>query len=124
MNTPRIREISPESPPQTDEEDIDILTDDGEAWEDEEEEEKQTTARIKTVNSSVITKVSEKLNDTNWATWREDMLLMLEMSDVGKYVSGRHNCPDPSVDPTSAKNWKYNNNYTKLLINTNITPSQ
>ena len=54
MNTPRIREISPESPPQTDEEDINILTDDGEAWEDKEEEEKQTTARIKTVDSSVI----------------------------------------------------------------------
>ena len=45
---------------------------------------------------------------------------LFEISDLGEYVEGTIQCPDPNIDPVGAKNWRVNTVYAKILIDNNI----
>ena len=45
---------------------------------------------------------------------------MFEMNDCIEYINGTIQCPDPKIDPSEVKNWHWNNNYMKFLIDNNM----
>ena len=72
-----------------------------------------------------ITQLQEKLDDTNWIVWREQIHHVLELCDVLPYIDGSLPCPDPvlaSIDTQRA--WHHNDVYAQLLITNNITTEQ
>ena len=45
---------------------------------------------------------------------------LFEISDLGEYIEGTIQCPDPNIDLVGAKNWRVNTVYAKILIDNNI----
>jgi hypothetical protein len=43
---------------------------------------------------------------------------------VAGYIYGNIKRPDPRLDPVSAKNWDFNDNYAAMLIYKNVSSSQ
>ena len=82
--------------------------------------------RIKPSDYDDITELDEslRLNDTNWLEWRVEMIQMFKLCGVEGYVKGTLLCPDRNVDPEGAKDWSYNDSYTRLIISFNVTRSQ
>jgi len=72
---------------------------------------------------SGITQIN-KLNDTNWVNWREDMMRMLNFLSVKDYLLGNVPRPDPDHDPEEAKAWDYNDSYALHLVSLNLTEGQ
>ena len=70
-----------------------------------------------------ITQIN-KLSDTNWVNWQEDILRMLTFLKVKDYPLGLVPKPDPSHHPNSANAWTHNNSYALHLILLNLLESQ
>jgi hypothetical protein len=68
-----------------------------------------------------IAKLNKQLNDTNWTVWKERMGCVFRLCRVEKYAVGT--IPKPA-DTASAEIWEYNNNYTQVIITSNITSTQ
>ena len=70
-----------------------------------------------------VTQVN-KLNDTNWVNWREDMIQMLTFLKVKDYLLSKIPRPDPDDNPKGAKAWDHNDSYALHLISLNLSESQ
>ncbi len=78
---------------------------------------------VKVEAGSGVTQVN-KLNDTNWVNWREDMIRMLTFLKVKDYLLGKILRPDPDEDPEGAEAWDHNDSYALHLISLNLSESQ
>jgi len=75
---------------------------------------------------SGITKIKETLENkkNNWTTWSKSMMTLFDLNDIVDFVVSRVPCPDKTHNPIGAKNWRFNNAYTKLYIDNNTAPSE
>jgi hypothetical protein len=71
--------------------------------------------RIKHLHAS-LTKIEDRLDDTNWVVWRELIRRIFAMCEVEPYVYGRLPCP--------ADTWRANDMYAQVIIVSNITKGQ
>lgn len=85
-----------------------------------------TIARVPVNERTMISLMTDPLNDTNWAVWKACMRRTFTLCNVSGYVYGDIERPDPTLDPTSisAENWDFNDSYAAILISENISPSQ
>ena len=65
---------------------------------------------VKVETGSGITQIN-KLSDTNWANWREDIIRMLNFLKVKDYLLGKIPRPDSDLDPDKADAWDHNDSY-------------
>jgi hypothetical protein len=78
-------------------------------------------ARVKANENTGITKLNDHLTDTNYNTWKGQMMLTLEICGVEKYAQGTEEKPDIEVDRQGLQNWEFNDRYTRGLIINNVT---
>jgi hypothetical protein len=79
---------------------------------------------VPTNESTMITRIKDVLDDTNWAIWRTRMRCMFKQCRVLEYIYGDIKKPDPTLNPVGAENWDLNDNYAGMLIFENISNSQ
>src|SRR5229473_4713866 len=51
------------------------------------------------------------LDDENWLSWCNDMMLTFNLCEIQDYVLGQIRCPNWDTDPIGADNWRYNDTY-------------
>jgi len=75
---------------------------------------------------SGITKIKETLENkkNNWTTWSKSMMTLFDLNDIVDFIVSRVPHPDKTHNPIGAKNWRFNNAYTKLCIDNNTAPSK
>jgi hypothetical protein len=85
-----------------------------------------TITLICTKEYSNVNKIAEHdhLTDENWHEWQERMKQVFINCEITGYTNGTVKCPDTSIDPSSAHNWKRNNTWAQQIIIHNITSSQ
>ena len=78
---------------------------------------------ISTPGGSASTVIQATLDTKagNWTQWSRLMTYLFISFEVKNIVSRQVICPDPVQDPEGTKNWMYNDNYTQMLITTNIS---
>ena len=67
--------------------------------------------RAKANENTGITKLNDHLTDTNYNTWKGQMMLTLEICGVEKYAMGTETKPDVEVDHQGSHNWEFNDRY-------------
>jgi gag-polypeptide of LTR copia-type len=65
-------------------------------------------------------KLNDHLTDTNYNTWKGQIMLTLEICRVEKYTIGTEEKPDVGADHQGFHNWEFNNCYARGLIINNI----
>ncbi|KAG6838785.1 hypothetical protein C0991_008467, partial [Blastosporella zonata] len=91
-------------------------------------------ATIPDVENQLITKVdlrpcapamniAEKLDGTNWVTWRAQLIDVLKIVELDLYVLGRQPCPGEDR-LSERKNWFFNDGIAKSFITNNVLESQ
>ena len=78
--------------------------------------------KINTCDNPPVDRVPEPLDNENWVVWRERITPIFKLCSVKAYVEGT--IPRPMNDTAQAENWDFNDNYTKVLIQNNISSSQ
>ena len=78
---------------------------------------------VKVEMGSGITQIN-KLSDTNWVNWWEDIIWMLNFLKVKDYLLSKILRPDEDEDPEGAKAWDHNDSYALHLIFLNLSKSQ
>jgi hypothetical protein len=68
-----------------------------------------------------ITKLNDHLTNTNYNTWKGQMMLTLEICGVEKYAMGTEEKPDVEADHQGSHNWEFNDCYARGLIINNVT---
>jgi hypothetical protein len=72
-----------------------------------------------------LSKISVKLNDTNWFVWKEQMLEALAFCDLtSMVVLGTLEAPNQQEQPEDFSNWKYNNAFARQMIWRSLEESQ
>ena len=79
---------------------------------------------VRANKNQAITRMDDRLDETNWTIWRHQLTLMLQICGVQGYVAGTVQRPDPAQDPEGASNWDFNDTYAKVLIANNVTTTQ
>jgi hypothetical protein len=64
------------------------------------------------------------LTEDNWDSWREDLLLAVDICHLDEYVTGKIKCPDATVDTDGYANWRYNDTYTQKVIRDRLSDDQ
>ena len=77
--------------------------------------------RVKANENTGITKLNDHLTDTNYNTWKGQMMLTLEICGVEQYALGTVEKPNAEVDRLGFHNWEFNDRYTRGLIINNVT---
>ena len=77
--------------------------------------------RVKANENTGITKLNNHLTDTNYNTWKGQMMLTLEICGVEEYTKGAVEKPNAENDRPGFQNWEFNDRYTRGLIINNIT---
>src|SRR6266850_3520106 len=80
--------------------------------------------RIRTSKTGGIIRLFKPLDDTNWSVWRDHMLDIFKIYGAEEYVTGNVTQPDKSLNPRAARNWTFNNAFTKVIITNNIVSLQ
>lgn len=80
--------------------------------------------RIKPKDWSGEHKTYNLLEEDNWQSWRDDIILTFRVCGLDGYVNGTLKCPDAATDSTGAENWKYNDQYTQKVIRDRLGASQ
>jgi hypothetical protein len=83
-----------------------------------------TIVRARPSDQAGMVKTPERLNEHNWTTWKEKMMLILKLCGVEEYALGTISPPDPNLDPQGLRDWKYNNTYAIMLVTNNLADSQ
>ena len=79
---------------------------------------------IRTSETGGIIRLSEPSDDTNWSVWCDCMLDIFKIYGAEEYVTGNVTQPDKSLNSRAARNWTFNNAFTKVIITNNIMSSQ
>jgi hypothetical protein len=77
--------------------------------------------RVPARDISVVSKLSDQLNDQNWQVWKEWMKHILHLYGVEKYAYGTIERP---TDPENDDIWGENDNYTQVIIVMSISSSE
>ena len=77
--------------------------------------------KIQIKDVPAVDRVLEPLTDDNWAVWHERIMPVFRICGVADYVEGK--VPRPA-DASQAKNWDYNDDYAKVIIQNNVSSSQ
>src|SRR5258708_10046418 len=64
------------------------------------------------------------LDNENWLSWRDDMMLTFNLCEIQDYILGQNRCPNRDTDPVGADNWHYNDTYTQQIIRMNLGCNQ
>ena len=80
-----------------------------------------SVTRVKANENTGITKLNDHLTDTNYNTWKGQMMLTLEICGVEEYAKGVVEKPNVEVDRPGFQNWEFNDRYTQGLIINNVT---
>ena len=64
------------------------------------------------------------LDDENWSSWHDDMMLTFNLCEIQDYVLGQIRCPNRDTNPIGADNWHYNDTYTQQIIRMNLGRNQ
>src|SRR5882762_748190 len=80
-----------------------------------------SVTRVKANENTGITKLNDHLTDTNYNTWKGQMMLTLEICGVEQYTMGVVEKPNADVDRLGFHNWEFNDRYTRGLIINNVT---
>src|SRR6267142_5462906 len=80
--------------------------------------------RIRTSETGGIIRLSEPLDDSNWSVWCDRMFDIFEIYGAEEYVTSNVTQLDKSLNPRAARNWTFNNAFTKVIITNNIASSQ
>jgi hypothetical protein len=64
---------------------------------------------------------SLRLDETNWAVWRAQMIRKFNRCGVVGYVNGTSRCPDNLADREAVGSWTRNDNLARVLISWNVT---
>jgi hypothetical protein len=80
--------------------------------------------RIKPKDWSSEHKTYNLLNEENWQSWRDDILLVFNVCSLDGYVNGTLKCPEEATDALGAENWRYNDKYTRKVIRDRLSTSQ
>src|SRR6267142_159062 len=80
--------------------------------------------RIRTSKTGGIIRLSEPLDDSNWSVWCDRMFDIFEIYGAEEYVTSNVTQLDKSLNPRAARNWTFNNAFTKVIITNNIASSQ
>jgi len=70
------------------------------------------------------TQQPDPLDDENWLSWRDDIVLMFNICGMTDYITGHIKCPDARVDLKGAENWAYNDQITQRTIRNNVGHNQ
>jgi hypothetical protein len=77
--------------------------------------------KIQTCDNPAVDRIPEPLDDNNWSIWKERITPVFCLCGVEGYIEGT--IPHPT-DTTQAKNWDFNDDYAKVLIQNYISASQ
>jgi hypothetical protein len=77
--------------------------------------------RAKANENTGITKLNDHLTDTNYNTWKGQMMLTLEICGVEKYAMDTKEKPDVEANHQGSHNWEFNDRYAQGLIINNVT---
>ena len=66
----------------------------------------------------------DKLNETNWAIWFKQIILILKLCQIQGYVYGTIKQPNLDTNTNAAITWDLNEEYTKLVLLKNISNKQ
>jgi hypothetical protein len=83
-----------------------------------------TVAAIRPKDLSGEHKTFSLLTENNWDSWREDLLLTIDICHLDEYITGTLKCPDVTADAPGHANWKYNDKYTWKVIRDRISDGQ
>jgi hypothetical protein len=75
------------------------------------------TESLATMRASKILDQKQK----NWTSWSQSIDVLFNLLEVKNYVDGKVLLLDKKTDPVGAHNWYHNNNYTCMLIISNIS---
>src|SRR5216684_3416336 len=70
------------------------------------------------------TQQPDPLDDENWSSWSDDIILTFNICGMTDYITRHIKCPDACVDPKGAENWAYNNQIMQWTIRNNIGRNQ
>jgi gag-polypeptide of LTR copia-type len=84
------------------------------------------TKQIRTSHFNDFIKLEDslRLGNTNWVVWKAHMIVKFQCCGVEGYVNGTIPCPDPAADLEGVENWSCNDNFARVLISWNVTPSE
>ena len=83
-----------------------------------------TIQQVRASKNQAITHTDDCLDNINWTVWWHRLMLMLQICGVQDYVTRNIWHPDPALDPKEARNWNFNDTYSKVLISNSITTTQ
>jgi hypothetical protein len=68
----------------------------------------------------------EKLDDTNWIAWKDNMTNLLDMCELDSegHIKSTAQCPDPITDPLGAKYWRRQERAACAMITGSVDRSQ
>ena len=79
-----------------------------------------SVTQVKANENTRITKLNDNLTDTNYNTWKDQMMLTLEICRVEEYAKGVLEKPNVEVDRQGFQNWEFDDFYTWGLIINNV----
>ena len=92
------------------------------------EHEMNTTfiGEIKPTKYMSMTNIKEQyhLEENNWADWSRRITPILKVCKVWGYIDGPIECPDPTTNWDSTKNWEINDKLAKLIVLQSVKPTQ
>ena len=66
----------------------------------------------------------DKLNETNWAIWSKQIILILKVCQIQGYIHGTIKWSNPDANTNAASTWDSNEEYVKLVLLKNISNEQ
>ena len=71
-----------------------------------------------------VAKLSQKLNDTNWVIWRENIVRFFDLAGITPVVFGTLLEPDETTHRDEYEAWTFNDSYAQVVITKNLDDSQ
>src|SRR5260370_36869267 len=66
----------------------------------------------------------DPLDDENWSSWRDDIILTFNICGMTDYITKHIKCPEAHIDLKGAENWAYNDQITQRTIRNNVGRNQ
>src|SRR5260370_21073976 len=70
------------------------------------------------------TQQPDPLDDENWSSWRDDIILTFNICGMTDYITKHIKCPEAHIDLKGAENWAYNDQITQRTIRNNVGRNQ
>jgi len=85
---------------------------------------KRALTKVDMKQFSDVAKLSQKLSDTNWVVWRENIVRFFDLARITPIVYGTLAEPDETTHRTESEAWSLNDSYAQVVITKNLDDSQ